>query len=352
MPHILLIDDKVPDPCFGAGFPRAYRLLLSLIELGHKVTFFPTNRQSTVNLDREALKKCNIFVSDDLKDIDDVDVSIMSRPHNVHYHMPVVKKYHPAAKIVYDTEALWYRRYDLQLQITGKLPWWAYRYDELGMARQADLCFVVNQDEKAILEANGCKKVTVLAHALNVHDKGVPFAGRSDVLVVGGILEADSSNEDGLWWYLENIWEAVYSKIQAKLNVTGHRHTERLVNNRFSAVNLAGLVDNLIPLYESHRIFVAATRFATGIPWKVHESMAHGCPCVISDLLANQLRLEWDREAMVARTPEEFVKKSIALYTDEDLWDLVRENGFKLIRRDCDPERFKEILGASLVELL
>ena len=67
-------------------------------------------------------------------------------------------------------------------------------------------------------------------------------------------------------------------------------------------MNLLGHVGDLVPLYESHRIFVAATRFATGIPWKVHEAMAHGIPCIISKLLADQLELVWDEEAMVATT--------------------------------------------------
>ncbi len=350
--HILLVDDKVPDPSFGAGFPRAYRLLLSLVGLGHQISFFPTNRHSVAGLDTEALKKFNVTIVDEIKDLQGVDLAIISRPHNVHYHMPMVKKYHPAAKIIYDTEALWYRRYDLQLSITGRLPWWAYRYDEIGMAQQVDCCFVVNNEEKEILHANGVKNVKILAHALDVHNQGLSFQERKDFLVVGGILEVDSSNEDGLWSYLESAWNSVQVKTNASINITGHKHTERLLNHTFPQVNFLGLVSNLIPLYEAIRVFVASTRFATGIPWKVHESMAHGCPCVISELLAHQLKLRRDEDAMVANTPEEFVEKSVLLYTNSDLWQKVRENAFNLIRRDCCPENFKNVLGATLVELL
>jgi len=352
MPNILIIDDKVPDPVFGAGFPRAYRLLLSLIELGHKVYFFPTSRQTVANLDKDALRSFNIHVIDDVKEIESLDAAIISRPHNVHYHMPYVKNHHPKAKIIYDTEALWYRRYDLQLSITGRLPWWAYRYDEIGMAQQSDLCFVVNSEEKGILESHGCKRVRILAHALHTHTNGLDFDTRKDFLVVGGILEPDSSNEDALWWYLENSWTPVHEATGATINITGHRHTERLLSNPFPQVNLAGLVENLVPMYESHRVFVAATRFATGIPWKVHESMAHGCPCVISELLAKQLGAVPGKDAMVAANNEEFINKSIELYKNKDLWQEVRENGFRLIKRDCDPENFKSVLQASLAELL
>ena len=149
--HILVIDDKIPDPRFGAGFPRAYRLLLSLIDLGHKITFYPNIRQTISSLDLELLKRYRIEVITDMDQLpNDIDLIIVSRPHNAHYHMPEAKKRLPHAKVIYDTEALWYRRYDLQLAITGRLPKWAYRYDELGLARQVDLCFVVNDIEKNI----------------------------------------------------------------------------------------------------------------------------------------------------------------------------------------------------------
>jgi glycosyltransferase involved in cell wall biosynthesis len=352
--HILIVDDRVPDPQFGAGFPRAYRLLMSLLKLGHRVFFFPTVRESIKELNLELLKQYGIELWDDLEKNQDqtVDVAIMSRPHNVHYFMPPLRKFFPNAKLIYDTEALWFRRYDLQLSITGRLPSWAYRYDEIGMANQVDLCFVVNDIEKKILHESGVKKVVKLGHALDIHDKGLSFDERKNLLVVGGKLEEDSSNEDALWWYLENCWAGVWDVLQCQMNVTGHVLTTRLMNNTFSHVNLMGHVNDLVPLYESHRVFVASTRFATGIPWKVHEAMAHGIPCVISGLLGEQLGLKDDKCAMVARTPEEFISKTTKLYSDADLWQSVRTNAFNLIREDCNPDRFREILQASLAELM
>jgi glycosyltransferase involved in cell wall biosynthesis len=347
--HILLIDDRVPDPQFGAGFPRAYRLLLSLVDLGHKIHFFPNVKESINEINIKKLEEYNIHVTTDISQIPDtVDVIIASRPHNAHYHLPVAKFYLPNAKVIYDTEALWYRRYDLQLSITGKLPSWAYRYDELGMARAADLCFVVNNTEKQILEEAGAKKVAILAHALDPFNQGRPFPERSDVLVVGGKLEEDSSNEDGLWEYLINSWDEVRVKTNGSMNVTGQVTSPRLRNSNFSGVHLLGHVDNLRPLYESHRIFVAATRFATGIPWKVHEAMAYGIPCVISRLLADQLGVTDGQEALVANNWNEFVTKSVDLYTNREKWEEVRSKAFGLVRRDCDPEKFKNTLQANL----
>lgn len=349
---ILLIDDKVPDPHFGAGFPRAYRLLLSLLGLGHEIYFHPLLKNTIQELDIEKLRSYGINVIEDLATLNDcIDVSIISRPHNMHYLLPKVRQHLPSSKTVYDTEALWFRRYDLQMQITGKLPSWAHRYDEIGLAKQVDLCYAINQEEKTILESNGVKNVVILAHALDIHDKGEMFRQRNGFLVVGGKLEQDSSNEDALWYYLENSWERVHGMTDARMNVTGLVTSERLKQSNFTSVNLLGHVDNLIPLYEQHRVFVASTRFATGIPWKVHEAMAHGIPCIISTLLAKQLGVSDGVEALVAATPEEFVEKSARLYTDHLLWQQIRANGHRLIHRDCNPITFTKILQSSLVEL-
>lgn len=350
--RILLIDDRIPDPHFGAGFPRAYRLLMTLLELGHEIYFMPTKKDNLQEVNVKLLRQYGIEPVADMQRLHNIHVVIISRPHNVHYQLPTVRQKFPRAKIIYDTEALWFRRYDLQLQITGRLPKWAYRYDELGLAAQMDLCFTVNDEEKTIMEANNIPCVVKLGHALDIHKDGKPFKERKDFLVVGGILEEDSSNEDGLWWYLENAWGDVHSKQPAMLNITGLITSQRLLSHHYPGVKTLGHVNDLVPLYESHRVFVAATRFATGIPWKVHEAMAFGMPCVVSRLLANQLLAKDEEELLVANTPADFVSKSLRLYEDEDLWNRIREGGFALVNRDCDVGGFKQVLSDSLTKLV
>lgn len=351
---ILLVDDRIPDPHFGAGFPRAYRLLLSLKQLGHELYFHPTLKQTIEDLNLEALRSFGVEVVKELSELDgkNIDVTIMSRPHNVHYHMPTVRKFVPNTKFIYDTEALWFRRYDLQLEITGRLPGWAYRYDEIGFAKQVDLCWVVNDIEKKILEDNGVRRVVKLAHALELKTDGAEFEDRVGALVVGGKLEEDSTNEDALWWYLDNCWESIHGQIACPMNVTGTVLTNRLKTNRFADVKLMGHVNNLMPLYQTNKIFVAATRFSTGIPWKVHEAMANGIPCVISRLLATQLDIPDDKMAMVCDTKHDYIEKSIKLYTDKQTWQDMRAEAFDYMHRDCNIETFKAIIQASLDELV
>ncbi|WP_166820529.1 glycosyltransferase family 4 protein [Thalassoroseus pseudoceratinae] len=294
-------------------------------------------------LNKDALARHRIQV---VREPRQADVAILSRPHNAYRYMPKVYGRMPA---IYDTEALWYRRFDLQESITGKLPGWATRYDEIGLCRLASMAWVVNLEEAAILQANGVADVRLVPHCLEPIREGLPFSERKGFLFVGGKMEADSSNEDALFWLQTEAWENLYQQIRQRLAVAGKLETERVKG--FEGVDLLGLVPKLEPLYQGQRVFLASTRFATGIPWKVHEAMANGIPCVISPLLAGQLKADHGVHCLVADSPEDWAELSAKLHDNEELWNRIREGGFSLIERDCKPEAFKQTIVESLADL-
>jgi glycosyltransferase involved in cell wall biosynthesis len=86
---------------------------------------------------------------------------------------------------------------------------------------------------------------------------------------------------------------------------------------------------------------VAPHRFAAGVPLKVIEAMAHGLPCVVSELLARQLGATADVHLLVASDVESFAAATIRLYTDEALWSTVQRGGLQFIAERFDPERMR-----------
>ena len=65
-------------------------------------------------------------------------------------------------------------------------------------------------------------------------------------------------------------------------------------------ITLRGMVEDIEPLYDAHRIFVAPTRYAAGMPYKVHEAASFGLPVVASELLRRQLGWQSGRDLLVA----------------------------------------------------
>jgi glycosyltransferase involved in cell wall biosynthesis len=96
------------------------------------------------------------------------------------------------------------------------------------------------------------------------------------------------------------------------------------------------------------RIFVAPTRYAAGIPHKVHEAAARGIPIVATPLLASQLGWGDGDPFLVGSDAETFARKCVDLYRNRDLWEQLREAAIERVREDCSIENFEAALKDCL----
>jgi glycosyltransferase involved in cell wall biosynthesis len=95
------------------------------------------------------------------------------------------------------------------------------------------------------------------------------------------------------------------------------------------------------------RGFIARV-FARLIPLKLIEAMSRGIPAVVSELTAQQLGLGDGDVVLIGRTPEEFARKIVNLYSDPALWRRVRDGALSYVAEHCDPEKFKVALRELL----
>ena len=107
---------------------------------------------------------------------------------------------------------------------------------------------------------------------------------------------------------------------------------------------MKGRLETLDGLYRDSRVFIAPTRFAAGIPHKVHEAAAHGIPAVVTPLLARQLGWRHEREVLIGDSPESFAEQCLRLYRDADLWERISAAAREAVARDCSEERFQKTL--------
>ena len=119
---------------------------------------------------------------------------------------------------------------------------------------------------------------------------------------------------------------------------------------RHPRVDIVGPVHDLAPLFNRHRVFVAPTRFAGGLPFKVQEAAAFGVPMVVTTLLADQVGWKDDVELLSAPADDakEFASDVARLYQDSTLWARLRSEALKAVERDCAPARFRQDLSKIL----
>ncbi len=115
-------------------------------------------------------------------------------------------------------------------------------------------------------------------------------------------------------------------------------------------VTLLGAVADVAPLYEQHRVFIAPTRFAAGLPYKLHEAAAFGLPAVATSLLAGQLGWADGNELLAAdpADPAGFAARVVRLYRDEALWLALREAALIRVAQDAAYEPFRAALNRVL----
>jgi len=359
--RILFVDDRVPHLWLGSGFPRAHAMHRALTRLGYFVTLYPL---------AEIHEPWDLVYSDFPQEIEVMmemgrellepflrvrrgyySTIIISRPHNMQWMAPFLKA-HPDwfenIDVIYDAEAVFTER-EAGLRQVGGNPMTESEVKgaleaEIRLAALADRVLTVSERDRKTFLSHGIEQADVLGHCLEPRVGEVPFESREGILFVGAVHQDNSPNGDSLVWFLSEIFPRIRKSLgDIPMVIAGVNQSERIREMALPPVQILGHLPSLNDLYATSRIFVAPTRFAAGIPHKIHEAAAHGLPVVTTPLLAHQVG--WtDRELSVGEDAEAFVAACIDLYTNAAKWASVRKSALERIRKECSPATFQESL--------
>ena len=360
-PTILVIDDCVPKPEEGSGYPRMFLMLKSMASLGYRVTLLPLTDATGKQPETHLLTQMGVEILwgaiearqllEDRRD--SYDMVLISRPHNALLAMNLVRETNPKARVIYDAEALWHRREQLRRRLGFRTvdPRFETEEAELSLIRSADYVTAVSPTEqKLIQEKLGEKeRVILLGHPHHVAPTETPFENRHDLLFVAGFKSAPGPNDDAAIYFTKHLLPRIQEKIpDVRFIIAGSNPPESVKQLASKSVLVLGYVKNLKELYEKARVFVVPTRFAAGIMWKVTEAMSYGLPCVLSTVAAQGLEIRDGEEALMAVDDDDFVKKAARLYQDGALWTRIREHELEYVAKNCDPAEMENKLGEFL----
>lgn len=355
---ILVLEDRIPALHQGSGYPRANKLLFMIRKLGYKVTFFPLSDTTpwqpytlefqqlgievffgkNLNFARFAQQRKNFY-----------DIIYISRPHNFEAYYSILKKYFPTARIVYDAEALFSTREILKEKIKGNditdQQIKNLRDTEINLIKKADHIITVSENEKKLIFENSKhSKITVIGYPIEVQKNIGPFNHREDLLFVGSFLSPDGPNDDAIIYFVTDIWPKLLGKLSCKLFIVGINPPKRIQQFASPTVIVTGYAPDIQEYYNHCRIFIVPHRYAAGIPLKLLEAMSYGIPSVVSSLIASQLNLEDQKQALVAENTDTFVEKIVSLYQNAKIWENIQKNSLDYISQTCNPENLKKEL--------
>jgi glycosyltransferase involved in cell wall biosynthesis len=258
------------------------------------------------------------------------------------------------AKIIYDAEAVSAPREILRMEFLGEVMSAEDQAElidkELQQSKLAEKIVAVSNNEADIFKRHGYSDTVVLGHTIASKPGSNGFIQRSGLLFVGALRDEGSPNVDSLLWFLINVFPMLEQALPGiQLNVVGDNSAPSLAAINKENINFTGRLDSIEEMYNASRVFIAPTRFAAGIPHKIHEAAAKGLPSVTTALLAQQLGWKDGKELLVADTPEAYAAQCIKLHQDEKLWRDVRDAGLTAITKDCSQETFRKNLAGLFV---
>ena len=344
-PRLLFIDDTAPVRRAGSGFVRSADLVGAMAELGWAVSVLGMHASRFDLAARfadlpDTAELLHDRAAEDLEPLlaaraGFYDAIWIGRTHNLRRLRPALERALAGAPrrpaIILDTEAIASLREAERARITT--PDRPFDLD-LALAeefRDAALCrhvVAVSEAEAGVLRRLGLPSVSVIGHIREVQPTPRPFAERAGLLFLGAMHEPGSPNHDALGWFVDAVLPLIEAELgwETRLTVAGYTAPE-VDLGRYRAhprLSLRGAVGEVAPLYNAHRVFVAPTRFAAGLPYKLHEAASFGLPIVATGLLARQLG--WDEALLSAETddPAGFAAAVVRLYRDPALWEQLR----------------------------
>jgi GT2 family glycosyltransferase len=372
--RVLFIEDYVPLRRLGSGNVRSNDILREMARLGYQVTVFPVNSDdSPIAADQfepeavfadmpdsvEVMYDSNLdhlprFLADRR---DYYDVVWIARTHNLDRVRGVIEGSDETLRIILDTEAIGSHRTALRLALSGA------RVPPDGVTdlrtefANADICdqvVAVSEQEAVVLRNLGLPRVSVVGHMRELEPTPRPFEARAGLLFVGAIHEMNSPNYDSLCWFVGEVLPLIEHALnsETRLTVVGYLG-EKVSLDSFrdhARVTLLGAVANTQPVYNSHRVFVAPTRYAAGTPYKVYEAASFGLPVVATDLLRQQMEWKDGIELLSAdgANPHCFAEAVVMLYRNADLWLKLREMALKRLELENNRENFSAGIRAVL----
>jgi GT2 family glycosyltransferase len=367
--RVLFIDDQVPHAWLGSGFPRARAILLTLLKHDRFITFYPLSQfdESWISVYSDMPPEIEFMMGYGPELLEPFlrnrqgyyDTIFVSRPHNMKLLKPLVDenpRWFDAVTIVYDAEAIFVTREITQRQLNGT-PFPAEEAravlkEEVDLASAADVIVAVSELDAAQFRQHSNIEVRVVGHSLAPAATPRAFQQRSGFLFVGAIHEEASPNADSVIWFLEEIFPKIQAQLGTEVTFTiaGVNKSARVRQLASAAVRFTGHLPDLTDLYDSARVFVAPTRYAAGIPHKVHEAAARGIPIVATPLLASQLGWKHGEAFLVGEGADDFAEKCIALYNAEPLWTKLRQAGLARIQEECSADHFEASVMDCLLE--
>ncbi|WP_347050355.1 glycosyltransferase [Flavobacterium olei] len=179
------------------------------------------------------------------------------------------------------------------------------------------------------------------------------FEHRKNFVFIGNFLHEPNWNT--VQYLKEAIWPLIKKDFpEAVLEVYGAYPSQKVLqlHQPKSGFYIMGRAKDAGAIVKKAKVVLAPIRFGAGLKGKLLEAMQCGTPSVTTSIGSEAMHENLDWNGFIENDPEEFAKKAVLLYKDENLWKTSQKNGIKIINKCYQKSDYSEGLISSVQSLL
>ncbi len=179
------------------------------------------------------------------------------------------------------------------------------------------------------------------------------FENRKNFVFIGNFLHEPNWNT--VQYLKEAIWPLIKKNFpEAVLEVYGAYPSQKVLqlHQPKNGFFIMGRAEDANEIVKKSRIVLAPIRFGAGLKGKLLEAMQCGTPSVTTSIGSEAMHADLPWNGFVEDNPEEFSKKAITLYQDENLWKESQKNGIQIINKCYQKSDYSDKLISLVNSLL
>ena len=144
---------------------------------------------------------------------------------------------------------------------------------------------------------------------------------------------------------LKKYWKTIKKQLpEAELHVYGAYVNEKAkqLHNEKEGFLIKGRAKTVASVCSIARVLLAPIPFGAGLKGKLFDAMSLGLPSVTTPMGAEGMCGDLNWNGFITADENDFIAKSVELYTNISLWETAQKNGYEIIKK-----RFKTSLFAA-----
>lgn len=364
MKKLLIIGMVWPEPASTAAGKRMLQLISLFQDFGLEITFSSAAAKSEHSADFSILniKSKEILLNDSSFDVFVKDLQpdfvVFDRFTTEEQFAWRVSENWPNAVRILDTEDLHFLRkarekaYKSKTEIKPEYIFSDVFKREISSILRCDLSLIISEFEYQLLINTYQINFGILQYLPMFGEKfpsEIPnFQERKNFFHIGNFLHEPNWQTVLI---LKEIWAEIRQKLpDAEVHIYGSYVPEkaRQLQNEKEGFLIKGRAENLEDLFLNYRVLLAPIPFGAGIKGKLLESMVYACPNVTTEIGAEGMKLDEKWNGFIAEKNQDFIDKSIALYSNEEIWMSSENIGFEILEKKFKKDDFSKDFQGKL----